>query len=136
MKLSMVTIALSVLSIPCFAACASSYPAPTQRMADAMSAERSAKELGAASNPRARLHLSLAEEELTRAKALVESGDNRRAEFVLVRAKGDAELAVALMRETSAETEAQQALDAATALRTRYTQDVQRAHDLFPGAHQ
>ena len=35
------------------AGCASSFPTPTQSLADAQSAERSASELGAASQPKA-----------------------------------------------------------------------------------
>ncbi len=53
--------------------------------------------------------------------------DNRRAEFVLVRAKGDAELALALARARNAKVEAQQAMDKANALQLQNRQDMQNA---------
>jgi hypothetical protein len=40
------------------ASCGASYPAPTQRMADAMSAERGAEEVGANTDPQGQLHSS------------------------------------------------------------------------------
>src|SRR6201999_1066044 len=40
--------------------CAASYPAPTQHMADAEAATRSASEIGANVDPQAQLHLKLA----------------------------------------------------------------------------
>ena len=79
--------------------CAGSYPPPTQQMADVQSANRSATELGAQKNPRAELHLKLAEEQLNLAKKAVEDDDNERATNLLMRAKADAELAVALTRD-------------------------------------
>jgi len=94
-------------------ACGASYPAPTQRMADAQSAERSARELGAQRQPKAELHLKLAQEQIAAASRLINDGDNERATFVLARAKADAELAVALAREENARAEAQRAVDQA-----------------------
>jgi len=41
------------------AAACSSYPAPTQRMADAMATSRGAQEVGADSDPQAKLHLRI-----------------------------------------------------------------------------
>src|SRR5258708_213343 len=49
--------------------CAASLPPPTQRLADAQSAQRSAQELGAVNQPEAQLHLRLAAEQ----SALVDS---------------------------------------------------------------
>jgi hypothetical protein len=92
-------------------ACGGSYPPPTQRMADAQSAERSAQELGAAENPQAELHLKLAQEQLAKAKAVLKTEDNRRADFMLIRAKADAELAIAIARAEKSKLEAQQALE-------------------------
>jgi len=87
------------------AGCGSSYPTPTQPMADAQAADRSAKELGAASIPKAQLHLQLAEEQRKQALALMKDGDNERAAALLVRAKSDAELAVAMAHENKAKAE-------------------------------
>jgi hypothetical protein len=81
-------------------------------MADAESAERSARELGAANQPEARLHLSLAQEQIAKAKSSVHEGENQTADLLLVRAKADAELAVALAREQAAQVELRQATTA------------------------
>ena len=91
--------------------CAGSFPTPTQQLADTESAERSATELGAASQPKAQLHLQLAHEQLLQAKANIHDGNNERANSLLLRARSDAELAIALTREHSAKTGAQGAVD-------------------------
>lgn len=93
---------IAIASTTCVMACAS-YPAPTQRMADAIATSRGAKEVGAESNPKAQLHLRLAEEQIQRAKKLMDEGENKRADFVLVRAKADADLALAEARDAVAE---------------------------------
>jgi hypothetical protein len=86
-------------------------PVPHERMASAEAAARSAQEVGAQSSPQAALHLKLAQEQIALAKQLVEKGENERADFVLIRAKADAELALALAKEATAKQEAQRALD-------------------------
>src|SRR4051812_9755758 len=91
--------------------CAGSFPPPTQRMADAESAARSAREVGADANPAAKLQVKLADEQIAQAKALVASGDNKRADFVLMRARADAELGLALAREQNANIETQKAVE-------------------------
>jgi hypothetical protein len=98
--------------------CASSAPLPTQQMADVQSASRSATELGAQKNPRAELHLKLAEEQLAQAQRAVADDDNERATSLLMRAKADAELAVALTREDNAKTQATNAVDEANSKRS------------------
>ena len=98
--------------------CGGSYPPPTQQMADVQSANRSATELGAQKNPRAELHLKLAEEQLDLAKKAIADDDNERATSLLMRAKADAELAVALTREDSANTQAENAVDQADSKRS------------------
>jgi hypothetical protein len=101
--------------IPVFAAsivvvgCGTSFPTPTQSLADAQSAERSAAELGAASQPKAQLHLQLAHEQIAQANAAIKDGDNERASGLLMRAKSDAELAIALTRDQTAAVDAQKA---------------------------
>lgn len=92
---------IALVATPFAWGCAS-FPPPTQKMADAESAQRSARELGADTDPVARLDVKLADEEIMRAKALVASGDNMRADFVLRRARADAELAIALAKEQKA----------------------------------
>ena len=85
------------------------FPVPTQRLADEQSAGRSATELGAATQPKAQLHLQLAHEQIVQADAAMKEGDNERADGLLLRAKSDAELAIALTRDQSAKTEAHKA---------------------------
>jgi hypothetical protein len=98
--------------------CAGNYPPPTQQLADVQSANRSATELGAQNNPKAQLHLKLAEEQLNQAKLAIEQDDNPNAERLLTRAQADAELAVALTRDASAQTRAGKALDQSNAERS------------------
>ncbi|MBX3229681.1 MAG: DUF4398 domain-containing protein [Labilithrix sp.] len=90
-------------------ACGSSMPAPTDRLASAEAASRSAKELGANNEPKAALHLKLASDQIDQAKKLIADGDNKRADLVLQRANADAELAVMLAKEHNAKTEADKA---------------------------
>jgi hypothetical protein len=89
------------------AACAS-YQAPQQHIADSTAAVRGAEEVGAASQPQAALNLKLAQEELARAKALVSDDKNEEADYMALRAKSDADLALALTREHVAQVRAQQ----------------------------
>jgi Domain of unknown function (DUF4398) len=102
-------IASLLVAAPFVAACGASYPPPNQPMADAKAADRTAAELGANQDPAAQLPLKLADEEIQQADAAMKAGDNRRAQFLLVRAKADAELAVALAREKSAKAAASKA---------------------------
>ena len=102
--------------------CATTYPAPTQQMADVQSANRSAMELGAQSNPKAQLHLKLAQEQLKQAQDSVQKEDNQNAERLLIRAKADAELAVALTRDASAQSQRGQAIGQTNAAKASYAE--------------
>jgi UDP-N-acetylglucosamine enolpyruvyl transferase len=95
--------------------CGASFPTPTQKLADAESANRSARELGAEKKTAAQLNLKLSDEEIEAAKAQMKDGNNQRAEYILLRAKADAELALALSRETDAKIETVKAVDSSTA---------------------
>jgi hypothetical protein len=101
---------MASLPIALLAGCAS-FPTPTQHMADAESAHRSAIELGASAEPSAQLHLKLAEEEMAQAKAKMKDGDNKEADSMLIRSKADSELALALAKEVSARAGEQGAVD-------------------------
>jgi len=92
------------------------YAAPNELMAQTQAAARAAMEVGAKNSPDASLHLKLAQEEIAQAQKLMENGDNKRADYVLARAKADAELAVALAREATAQAEAQKLADTLKAL--------------------
>ena len=83
------------------AACAGA-PKPDDQMVSAQSALRAADEVGSAKVPQAQLHAQLAKEQIARAKQLIEDGENAEAKRVLLRAKADAELAVALSRKADA----------------------------------
>jgi hypothetical protein len=89
--------------------CGASHPPPTQQMADVQSATRGASELGATGEPKAQLHLKLAEEQMAQAKNAMKDDDNEGATRLLVRAKSDAELAIALMHEHDAKQKATRA---------------------------
>jgi hypothetical protein len=103
------------LAFAALAACAS-YPMPVQRMADAESTARSAQENGAATDPQAQLHLKLAQDEIAQAKLLIQDGDNQRADYVLIRARSDAELALGEARAEKAQMEAQKTQQQVAAL--------------------
>ncbi|HKQ70702.1 MAG TPA: DUF4398 domain-containing protein [Polyangiaceae bacterium] len=94
-----------------------SYPAPNEKLSSAEATIRGAQEVGAGSVPAAALSVKLAQEEVQKAKQLIQDGDNKRAESILMRAQADAELALAQAREQQAKTDAQQALDQVKSLR-------------------
>lgn len=110
MKRTLITIAALTLL-----GCGASFPEPTQKLADAESAHRSARELGADKKTEAQLSLKLAQEEIDAAKAQIKAGENRRADFILLRAKADAELALAIAREHDAKNETVKAIDTSNA---------------------
>lgn len=95
--------------------CGATFPVPTQKLADAESANRSARELGAEKMTPAQLNLKLSDEEIEAAKAQMKAGDNQRAEYILLRAKADAELALSLAREQHAKVETVKAVDTSNA---------------------
>ncbi len=100
---------LAIGTVLFLVACGSSFPPPTDRLANAEAAARSARELGADREPKAALHLRLASEQIEQAKKLMNDGENRRADLVLQRAGSDAELAVMLAKENNAKAEAEKA---------------------------
>ncbi len=119
-------ISLAIL-VPLMGACGASIPPPTQRLADAQSATRSARELGANNEPAAQLSLKLADEQISQAQKAIVDGDNKRAESLLVRAKADAELAVAQSRERGAKIAGQVAVENSAAQEsTNYNQGAEK----------
>jgi hypothetical protein len=97
---------LMLALLPMMAACASA-PAPTDRMANAESAVRAAKEVGSDQVPKAQLLVKLAQEEIDKAKKLSADGENEKAASLLARASADAELGLAMAREQAARDSAQ-----------------------------
>jgi len=100
------------------AACGGGMPPPSDRLASAEAAARSATELGASKEPKAALHLKLAQEQIDQAKNLMKDGDNRRADLILQRAGSDAELAVMLAKENNASAEAQKAKERVNSIKS------------------
>lgn len=106
------TLSILVTAAPLvWGGCAGSIPPPTQRMADAQAAERSAKELGANRVPAAQLSLKLAQEQIAEAKKAMADDENKRADSLLIRAKADAELALAQTREQGAKVGVEEAVE-------------------------
>jgi hypothetical protein len=94
-------------------------PVPHERMASSLAAIRAAEEVGGANLPQAQLHLKLARDQVETAKSLIRDGENERAKIVLMRAESDAELALALAKESVARNEAQQAMAQVQMLKQR-----------------
>jgi hypothetical protein len=97
------------MALPLLAACAGAPP-PTERMATTQGAIRAAQEVGADRVPEAQLHVKLAEEQVQKARQLMDKGDNRRADLMLQRANADAELGLSLAREQITRDQAQRVL--------------------------
>jgi hypothetical protein len=83
-------------------ACAGA-PKPTDQLVQTQAALRAAREVGAKSDPQAQLHMKLASEQVQHASDLMDNGDNAEAKRVLLRAKADADLALAIARKSEAE---------------------------------
>ena len=90
---------LSMIGL-CAIGCAHT-PAAGDQIASSLAAVRGAEEAGALNVPEAALHLKLAQEEIEQAKALLQRGENEKAQDRALRAGNDAELAVAIARETA-----------------------------------
>lgn len=88
-----------------------SSPPPTARLASTEAAIRGATEVGAQSDPKAALHLKLAQEGHDKAAALVKEEKNKEAEGLLMRAEADAELALALARSAQMKAEAEKTVE-------------------------
>ena len=92
---------------------------PSQELANAKSAARTAEEVGARQQPQSALHLKLAQDQIAEAERLVEDGDSQKAKMVLEQARADAELALALTRELRERRAAEQALMKVEALKSQ-----------------
>ncbi len=84
---------------------------PSLGAEDSSGAIRAAEEVGAAHNPEAALHLELAKEQFEHARKLTSADDRPASTRLLLRARADADLSLALTRESAAKLEAQAALD-------------------------
>jgi hypothetical protein len=99
--------------------CCAGAPMPAERLASAESAARGATEVGAEGTPQASLHLKMARDQIAQAKSMMSKGDNEAAAMVLTRAEADAELSLALAKETAARAEANAVIQEAQDLRRK-----------------
>ena len=86
-------------------------PVPSLGAEDSSGAIRAAEEVGAARNPEAALHLQLAKEQFEHARRLTSLDDRPTSMRLLQRARADADLSLALTRESTEKLEAQAALE-------------------------
>jgi 3-methyladenine DNA glycosylase/8-oxoguanine DNA glycosylase len=98
------------------AACATSYPLPNDQYAAAEKQVGRAQASSADANPNAKLYLQLAQEDLAKAKALMNE-DNKRARTLIERADAEADLAASLARSAQAQSEAQAVTEQLTKLK-------------------
>ncbi len=97
----------TIVALAVVAGCGGSYPKPTERLAASEGALRGAQEIGAPAHPQAALYLKMAQEEINRARDLMGKDENREADYMLQRARADAELAIAIARAARAQAELQ-----------------------------
>jgi hypothetical protein len=84
-------------------------PVPATRVGSAEAAVREARSHGALQLPEAALHLRFAEEQVARARRLIDEGEHESATWLLVRAEADATVAAALAREAEQKNAAEEA---------------------------
>lgn len=70
-------------------------PPPHDALTAAQSGVKGAEVAGAHEDPKAQLHLKLAQEQIQKAKQLMDDGDNEEAARMVDRAQADADLALA-----------------------------------------
>ena len=108
-------LAFAALSLP---ACGGAPPLPPT-VADAEGAIRTARELGAPTDPQGSLHLNLAQEELDKAKKLFSGGDPKNGDLQVARASADADLALAEARLAQSRAQTQQVMDQAKIIKAQ-----------------
>jgi hypothetical protein len=114
-KIGITVFAVAIAAIAIAAGCATTPPMRTTEAST--SGIRAAEEVGAPQVPRAALHLQLAKEELGNAEGLAAKDEKEQASSMLTRAEADAELAVALSRESTEKSEALAAVERVRKLR-------------------
>jgi hypothetical protein len=97
-------VTVSALTVAC-----GGSPTPIRSLAETRAAVRSAEEMGARAVPRAALHLKLAQDQLGAAEREIADGDGDDARPLLLRARADAELALAYARSEHTRREALEA---------------------------
>ena len=97
--------------------CGAAAPVPATQVTETQAAIRAAEEVGAPSVPKAALHLKMAKDQAQTAQTQMSNGDNEPARMTLDRARVDAELALALARESALRAKAAEALEKISKLR-------------------
>jgi len=103
-RISLLSVCTLLITVGC-----GSFPPPTERLNTTQGAIRGATEVGAEQIPRAALHLKLAQEQTDKARQQMDEDDNELADQNLRRAQADAELAIAIARETQSVQKADEA---------------------------
>ncbi len=102
---------IAVITLPLLlgvAACGSSFPPPNDEWAAAQADLGRAEAGGAPTVPDAKLHLQLAQEDLTKSKQLIDQ-DNKRAASLIALARVEAQLALSLAKAQIAQEAVQKA---------------------------
>jgi hypothetical protein len=84
---------------------------PQEQLTSSKSTISVAQAEGAPNEPKAALHLKLAQEQVAKAEALIADGDNEEAAHLIDRAQADADLALALAKEAKAKQQATETLE-------------------------
>jgi hypothetical protein len=79
---------------------------PQEQLTAAKAAVTGAQVAGAPGEPKAALHLKLAQEQIVKAEALIAEDENEEAARIIDRAQVDAELSLSLAKEATAKKEA------------------------------
>lgn len=95
---------------------------PHEQLTSSQAAIRAAEEVGAKNYPTAELHLKFAKDQVEKARGLIADDENEEAKLVLQRAQSDAELAIAITKESAIRAQAEQALSQVRALRQQISQ--------------
>jgi hypothetical protein len=114
---------LALVSIAAIAAIGCGGAAiPHDQLASSQAAIRAAEEVGAKNYPTAELHLKFAKDQVEKARGLIADDENEEAKLVLQRAQADAELAIAITKESAVRAQAEQALSQVRELRQQISQ--------------
>ncbi len=89
--------------------CGGSPKPPSEQLSKAKAVVRAADEVGAKDEPKAALHLKMANDQIAEAELLITKEQMKKARHVLMRAESDAELAIALAKSASKQEEAEEA---------------------------
>ena len=117
LALRMILVGLPVASAACGGAAV-----PQETLTAAQASVKGAEVGGANEDPKAQLHLKLANEQIDKAKKLIEDGDNEEAARVIDRAQADADLALALAQQAKALRDAKEADESLGKLKRKLSQ--------------